>query len=231
MERYVVVGLGAFGTPVARRLAERNQDVLAIDSDERLIEEIKEHVSRAVVADASDRETLEALGLKECTTAVVAIGTDLEASVIVTAVLQEMGIRRIVARATSPIHARILSAVGAHTVVSPETDFGVQLADNLVSTFSMERVPLAEGIVLAEFPVHPSMHGKTLRDLNLRARFGVHVVAIQTRRTIEDADGRVSAKVELAGLPEPGRPIEEGEILVLLGPDEGIRGLTEAYGD
>ena len=230
MERYLVIGLGAFGAPIARRLGERGQDVLAVDSDERLVEEIKDHVARSVVADASDRDSLEALGAKDFTTAVVAIGSNLEASVIVTAVLREMGIPRIVARATSPIHSRILSAVGADTVVSPETDFGIQLADNLVSTFSMERIPLAEGILLVEMPCHPGMHGKTLRDLDLRKKYGVYVVGIETRRKIQDAQGRQREKTEMTALPHPDHLLREGEVLVIIGSDEGMKALSEAYG-
>ncbi len=229
MERYVVVGLGAFGGPVARRLAERGQDVLAIDRNGRFVDEIKDAVSRAVVADATDRDTLEALGVAEFTTGVVAIGEHREANILVSALLRELGIPRIVARATSPLHARILTAVGVHQVVSPEQDYGVQLADNLVSTFALERFPLAEGILVAEVPSHPNMHGKTLRELNMRERFGVNVVAIQHRTQTVDDEGHVRDVVNVASFPEPDQALSERDVLVVIGSEEALNALGEAF--
>lgn len=229
MERYVVIGLGAFGGPVARRLAERGQDVLAIDRNGRLVEDIKEEVARAVVADSTDRDTLEALGVDEFTTAVVAIGEHREANILTSALLRELGVPRIVARASGPLHARILKAVGVHKVVSPEEDFGRQLADNLVSTFALERFPLAEGLLVAEIPTHPNMHGKTLRDLRLRERFQVNVVAIQRKRKEVDEEGEVREVVNVASLPRPNQALEEGDVLVVIGSDESIDALSEAF--
>ncbi len=229
MERYVVIGLGAFGGPVARRLAERGQDVLAIDRNGRFVDEIKDQVARAVVADATDRETLEALGVTEFTTAVVAIGEHREANILVSALLRELGIPRIVARATSPLHARILTAVGVHKVVSPEEDYGAQLADNLVSSFALERFPLAEGILVAEVPSHPNMHGKTLRELNLRERYGVNVVAIQHRRQSVDDEGRVHEVVDVASFPEPDQALADGDVLVVIGSDQALDAIDQAF--
>jgi len=230
MERYVVIGLGAFGGPVARRLAERGQDVLAIDRNGRFVDEIKDHVARAVVADATDRDTLEALGVTEFTTGVVAIGEHREANILVSALLRELGIPRIVARATSPLHARILTAVGVHKVVSPEEDYGVQLADNLVSTFALERFPLAEGILVAEVASHPNMRGKTLRELNLRERFGVNVVAIQHKRQSVDDEGHIHEVVDVASFPEPDQGMEEGDVLVVIGSEEALDALGREFG-
>ncbi len=230
MERYVVIGLGAFGGPVARRLAERGQDVLAIDKNGRLIEEVKDSVSRAVVADATDRDTLEALGVAEFTTGVVAIGEHREANILVSALLRELGLPRIVARATSQLHARILTAIGVHKVISPEEDYGVQLADTLVSAVTLERFPLAEGIMVAELPMHPNMVGRTLRDLSLRERFGVNVVALRAKRRTVDDEGQIQEKTEVTSFPEPDQSLAEGTVLVVIGPEEAIDALTEAFG-
>lgn len=230
MERYVVIGLGAFGGPVARRLAERGQDVLAIDKNGRLVEEVKDIVSRAVVADATDRDTLEALGVAEFTTGVVAIGEHREANILVSALLRELGLPRIVARATSPLHARILTAVGVHKVISPEVDYGVQLADNLVSSVTLERFPLAEGILVAELPTHPNMVGRTLRDLNLRERFGVNVVALRAKRRTVDDEGQIQETTEVTSFPEPDQALSEGTVLVVIGSEDAIDALTGAFG-
>jgi len=230
MERYVVIGLGAFGGPVARRLAERGQDVLAIDKNGRLVEEVKDHVARAVVADATDRDTLEALGVADFTTGVVAIGEHREANILVSALLRELGLPRIVARATSPLHARILTAVGVHKVISPEEDYGAQLADTLVSSVTLERFPLAEGILVAELPVHPNMVGRTLRDLSLRERFGVNVVALRAKRRTVDDEGQIQEKTEVTSFPEPDLALSEGTVLVVIGPEGAIDALTEAFG-
>lgn len=230
MERFVVIGLGAFGGPVAKRLAERGQDVLGIDRNGRLVEEAKEYVSRAVVADATDRDTLEALGVAEFTTAVVAIGEHREANILVSALLRELGIPRIVSRATSPLHARILAAVGVHKVISPEEDYGIQLADNLVSSVTLERFPLAEGVLVAELPTHPNMVGRTLRDLSLRERFGVNVVALRSKRRTVDNEGEIHETTEVTSFPEPDQALSEGTILVVIGSEEAIDALTGALG-
>jgi trk system potassium uptake protein TrkA len=230
MERYVVIGIGAFGGPVARRLAERGQDVLAIDRNGRLVEELKDDVARAVVADATDRDTLESLGVPDFTTAVVAIGEHREANILITALLRELGIPRIVARATSPLHARILTAIGAHKVIFPEQDYGEQLADNLVSAVTLERFPLAEGIVVAELPTHPNMHGRSLRELSLRERFAVNVVAMRMRKRTVDDEGQIQETMETATFPDPDLALTEGSVLVVVGTDEALDALTEAFG-
>jgi trk system potassium uptake protein TrkA len=223
MRRYVVIGLGRFGSVIARRLAERGQDVLAIDRDERLVEEIKEHVGRAVVADATDPETLAALGVGEFPTAIVAIGEDREANILVSALMREIGIERVVARATSDLHARILTAVGVHKVVIPEVEYANELASSLVSSFAVERFPLAEGVLVAEIPIHPNMKGKTLRDLQLRERFEVNVVAVQS------PSGPDTMRV--ATLPSPNQALSEGDILVVIGQEEAIENLAKEFRD
>jgi trk system potassium uptake protein TrkA len=159
----------------------------------------------------------------EFQTAIVAIGEDREANILVSTLMREIGVERVVARATSALHARILTAVGVHKVVIPEVEYATQLASNLVSSFAVERFPLAEGVLVAEIPIHPNMKGKTLRDLQLRERFEVNVVAVQS------PSGPDTMKV--ATLPAPHQALSEGDVLVVIGQEKAIEALAREFSD
>lgn len=231
MKRFLVIGLGAFGAVLARRLHERGAEVLAIDSDPRAVEELKDAVSRAVIADATDRDALLALGADKYSTAVVAIGENREANILVSALLRELGIPILVARATGPLHARILEAIGVSEVVSPEADLGRRLADTLCSDFSMDRFPLAEGVDLGEVPVTPYMVGKSLRDLDLRKRFHVNVVSVQKRGRARATGATRMAPLEVSSLPDPDARLEDGDVLILIGATEALDAMMREFGD
>lgn len=238
-QRYVVIGLGVFGGAVARRLAEKGSDVLGIDLDERIVDLHKDHIGRAVVADATDRDTLQALGIREFTTAIVGIGEQRESNILVTALLRELGVKRILTRATSSLHARILQALGVRRILRPEEEIGVQVADTLISTLGLVRYPLSLGVLIAEVPVHPSMEGESLADLRLAERFGVNVVAVETPKPPEEEEGKGKEPgeedegeplVDLRIPPDPSAPLEAGQVLVLLGDEKAMGALADAYG-
>jgi len=230
MQRYVVIGLGVFGGAVARRLAEKGGDVLGIDLDERIVDLHKDHLGRAVVADATDRETLESLGIRDFPTAIVGIGEQREANILVSALLRDLGVKRIVARATSALHARILEALGVHRILRPEEEIGLHVADALMSTLGLERYPLSEGIFVAEVKVHPTMEGQPLEKLGLTKRFGVHVVAVETISPSEEEDDG-GTRVDLQVPPDRSAPLQPGQLLVLLGDEKALNALGDAYGN
>lgn len=231
MDRYVVIGLGVFGGAVARRLADKGRDVLGIDVDERIVDLHKDHLGRAVVADATDRETLQALGIADFSTAIVGIGEQREANILVSALLRELGIERVLSRATSSLHARILEALGVDRILRPEEEIGVQVADSLASSLGLERFALSEGIFVAEVKVHSTMEGQSLRKLRLHSRFGVHVVAVETPGSPREGAEGEGPVVDLQVPPDESAALESRQVLVLLGDEEGLGSLAQAYGD
>lgn len=209
--QFVVLGLGRFGSSVARTLSQMGFEVLGIDIDAERVQDISDEVTHAVQADCTDEEALISLGIRNFDVGVVAIG-DLEASVLATVILLEQGVKLVVAKAVSELHGRVLQKVGAHHVVYPERDMGERVAHYLVSGNVLDYFPLAPGYSLLEVKTAPEFVGRTLRDLDFRARFGVIIVAVRRGE-------------ELYPAPGPEFRIESGDILVALGPDEDLERL------
>jgi trk system potassium uptake protein TrkA len=174
-----VVGLGKFGRSCAIRLAELGFDVLAIDETQANVDSIKDDVALAVVADTTDPAELDAAGITNCDTVVLTIGAEIERSVLTAVVLKEMGIRHLVARASSELHGRLLSRIGADQVVFPEHDMAIRLANRLSLSSLYDFLESSPDYDILEFPISHAAEGKTLRDLDYRTRFELNVVGIR----------------------------------------------------
>ncbi len=226
MKQYAVIGLGKFGYKVAVTLAERGGEVIAIDSDQRKVEEIKDLVAQAVCLDSTDEAAMKAIGISEVDVAVVAIGDDREASILTTGMLKRIGVGKIIARATSDLHAQILELIGAHKVISIEDQMGEQLARSIIAPDILEHITLGSGHSLAEIIPRREFVGKSLREINLRAKYGVHVVAIRRKIPAIDEHGENKFEIEVRDFPGPDDVIEENDILVVVGDDKSIESLT-----
>lgn len=209
--QFVVLGLGRFGSSVARTLYQMGFEVLGIDTDEERVQDISDEITHAVQADCTDDEALASLGIRNFDVGVVAIG-DLEASVLATVILLEQGVKLVVAKAVSELHGRVLQKVGAHHVVYPERDMGERVAHYLVSGNVLDYFPLAPGYSLLEVKTPAEFVGRTLRDLDFRARYGVIIVAVRRGEELHPAPG-------------PEFCIQTGDILAALGPDEDLERL------
>lgn len=196
-KQFVVIGLGRFGNSVAKNLSSLGCDVLAIDINEQAVQAVANHVTHAVQADAREEETLKALGIRNFDVAIVAIGNDLEANILTTVMLKEIGVKKIVAKAQSNLHGKVLEKVGADKIVYPEKDMGTRLAYNLVSANVMDYIELLPDVSIIEI-ISPSIfHEKTLGELNLRAEYGINVLAIKREENIlvaPGADSKIKAK-------------------------------------
>lgn len=212
--QFVVIGLGRFGTSVARTLGSLGHDVLAIDRNENAVQAIMNEVTHAVQADAREEENLRALGVRNFDVAVVAIGDDLQANILITLMLKEMGIRYVVAKAQTNLHGRVLEKVGADKIIYPEKDMGVRVAHNLVTANIVDFIELSPDYSIIEIITPRKFIGKSLGELDLRAKYGLSVMAIKN----ED-------KVNVA--PGADARIKETDILVVVSSNKAIERLPE----
>ena len=211
MAQFTTIGLGNFGYYLAVHLFEKGHEVLAVDKDPARVQGIKDRVSRAVVADCTDRKVLESLGVREIDTAIVCTGSVLSDSILVTLNLKEIGVKRVLAKAVSEPHGRILRKLGVSEVLFPEKDIAVSLAEKLHNPNMLDYLPFTEGYKIIELAAPKSFIGKTLRDLDLINRYGVQVLAI--KEIIPD-------RMNL--IPTARFVVKDSDILILLGPDESL---------
>ncbi|MEA2109792.1 MAG: TrkA family potassium uptake protein [Pseudomonadota bacterium] len=216
MRLYVVIGIGNFGYYTAQHLFELGSEVMVIDSNKERIQSIKDQASRAVVADATDREVLERLGVPDVDVAVVSVGDRLDTSILITLYLKEMGVKEVVVKAVTEDHGKILKKIGASTVIFPERDSGVRLANSLSSSNVIEHLPLSEGYSILEMAASKKLVGKTLKELRLRNRFGIQVIAIKEL---------VPERMHMP--PDPDFVIKDSDLLIVVGQDESLESLKK----
>jgi trk system potassium uptake protein TrkA len=208
---FAIIGLSSFGFFLARELAREGIDVIAIDIDEERIEKIKPYVQKAVIADGTDKAALTTLGLDELDGVVVSLG-HIESTVLATLHLKELKMRRIVCKALSEEHGKILEMIGATEVIFPEKDMAVRVAHTLTHENILDHVPLAEGYSIIEIAPPSSFLRTSIGELDLRNRFGVQVIVVK---------GMVPENVVL--VPTADYVIKDSDVLVILGRDEDLK--------
>lgn len=179
MKSFVVIGVGNFGRSVATTLYDLGHDVLVLDMNADIIQDISESVTHAVVGDATDENVLSSAGVSDFSVGIVAIGSNIQASVLVTLLLKEMGVNFVVARADSNLHSKVLEKLGCDKVIFPEYDTGMRLANNLGLANIVDYLELSSSCGIIEIPAPKSWHGNTLGKLNVRKKHGVSIVAIK----------------------------------------------------
>ena len=178
-KQFVIIGLGRFGSSVARTLSELGNDVLAIDKDEDIVQEISDEVTHAVQLDATDENALRSLGIRNFDVAVITIGDNIQSSIMATLLVKELGAKYIIAKAQSDLHSKVLYKIGADRVVLPEKEMGVRIAHNLVSTNILDYIELSSDYSVIEIQASENWSGKTLNDLGLRSKYGINIMAIK----------------------------------------------------
>ncbi len=213
MARFVVIGLGKFGGYVARTLFARGHEVVGIDSDPEQVQDLRDHCTRAVTTDSTEQENLRALDIAGADAAVVSLGDRMDATILVTLYLKELGIKRIVVKALSDDHGKILMLIGATAVVHPERDTALRLAHALGARSIVEYLPLGVGFGLEEISAPPSYRNRTLRDLGIRKRHQVLIVAVKNKDNVDL-------------VPGADYVVREDDILVVVGKDEGLASMS-----
>ena len=214
MKSYIVVGLGRFGTQVAKKLYELGCEVLAIDNSNTIVQQLSNDVTHAVVADARDKEVLRALGAKDFDCAVVAIGDSLADSVLATMNLKELGIPKVVCKASNETHRQVLKKLGADQVVIPEQENADRLAKSLASRNVLDYIELSNDYGIVEVPAPGVWQDKSLIELNIRAKLGVNILAVRRGGEIT-----VSPSAEFR--------ILQGDVLVVLGDTAALNAMQK----
>jgi trk system potassium uptake protein TrkA len=223
MKFFVVVGLGQFGRSVATSLQEGGGDVLAIDQDDRRVEEVKEQVAQAVCTNATDINALRAIGCAKAQTAVVALGEkDLESSILCCAALSDLGVGDITVRAANELHGKILQRMGATRLVYPEKQMGEGIAKSILMSGVIDQVTLSTGQTVAQVHPRSDLVGKTLKDAQLRARYGINVIGIERRKSHIDDNGETVTEVTLESVPDPEDVIDDEDVLIVVGTQAQI---------
>jgi trk system potassium uptake protein len=209
IKQYAVIGLGRFGTSVARRLHEAGQEVLGIDENEERVEDAELFVTHAVVADTTEEKALTSIGISNFDCVIVAIGNDMQSSILTVSLLKEMGIKKVIAKALGKRHGQVLEKVGADWVIYPERDMGERVANQLLSPNMLNYIELSKEHSLEEIKIPSKMAEKSLRDLDIRAKYNVSVIAI-----VREGEIIIS--------PSPDQIIHKGDLLVMIGNKEDI---------
>ncbi len=220
MRQFAVLGLGQFGMAVTDNLLEHGCEVLVIDSDEDLINEVKSRVTTAIVAEATDRSTMLKFLSEGIDCVIISLGPEIEASVLATLYAKEAGVKEIIVKANSRDHAKVLELVGATQVVTPSESQAKRVVKSLVRPNIVDYLPLAEGFSISEIKAPKGFVGRTLRQLDLRNKQRLDVIAIRSGEAGEESE-------ELEVIPSPDRLIREGDALLIIGSDTDIAKIKE----
>lgn len=214
MDSFLIIGMGRFGSSIATELANLGHEVLVIDRDEERVSEIAEAVTHSVIGDAGDEEVLRSVGAESFDVAVVAIAGNIEESVLITMMLKEMGIKKVIAKANSALHMKILKKIGADIVVFPERDMGERLARSLSSNDIVDYISLSDEYSIVELKSHSEWEKKTLAELDFREVYGLNIIAVTNE---------ITKKTTVS--PDAQYEIAEDDELIVVGKDSDIKKL------
>ena len=217
-----VIGLGTFGAKTAIRLFEKGAEVLAIDSNPELVDRIKDRVSHAICIDVTQEKSLRAVNISDVDSAVVAIGDNIEMSIMAVAMLRKLGVGRIVARATSQLHEHVLREIGASEIVKVEDEMGEIVASKIAAPHVLQRYNFAAGYSIVELKLGKAFEGKTLVESEMRQNYSLNIVALQKRVPYISEEGKAAYRVVINDSPLPMDVIEADDIVVLVGSEKNL---------
>ncbi|MEJ9282408.1 TrkA family potassium uptake protein [Ureibacillus thermosphaericus] len=176
---FVVIGLGRFGGSICRELVRLGADVMAIDSSSDRVEEFSKIATHAVIADSTDEEALKSLGIQNFEHVIVAIGDDIQASILTTLIIKELGVPQVTVKAQNDYHAKVLQKIGADLIVHPERDMGIRIANNIMSSNVLDYLELSDEHSIMEIKSNHRIAGYSIKDLDIRANYGINIIGIK----------------------------------------------------
>ena len=216
MKSIIVIGVGRFGNALAMQLYKEGHEVLVIDIDEDAIQKIAVYVTHAISGDATDPAVLESVGARNFDCAIVGIASDIQNSILVTLLLKEMGVPYVVAKARNDMHTKVLNKIGADKVVFPEREMGERLAQVITMKNVIDYLELSDDYSIMEINAPKSWHGKTLTELDIRAKYGITVIAVRDEKT-----GQLTISLDALF------KIKSHDILIVLGSNDDIEEINE----
>ena len=212
MKRVVVIGLGIFGFNLARELFEKGMEVIAIDKNKDIIQKIRDFSTKAVLADGTDKDVMESIGIQPDDVAIISFGEDLAASTLTTLHLKELKVKNIIVKAPNDDHKRILEKVGASEVIIPEKEMARKVARGILAPNVLDFLPVSEDYTICEIAPPPGFLGKSIGELNLRNKFHIEVIAI--RDVLSD-------KIQM--VPRANFLIKDSDVLIILGKEADVQ--------
>ncbi len=225
MRRFAVIGLGRFGSQLARALTRAGAEVIAIDKDRKIVDQIGDQVTVAVRLDSTEEDALLAQGIDKVDAAIIGIGQDFESNILTTVLLKSIGVKYICARAERQTHGRILKRIGADEIIFPEDESAMRWAFKLTAPQISDKLEFAPGFGLAQYHAPASFHGKLLRDLQLRNKYNVNLIAVKRGQNLPQSEK--AQDQQIINVPLPETAIYEGDLLWLVGSDEDLAHLPE----
>lgn len=222
-QKIAVIGIGKFGSHLCLALAEQGAEVMAIDKDPNHLDDVKDKVALTVRMDSTEEEALKAQGVEECDVVIVGIGDDFEATLLTIVALQSLGAKRIIARATTKTHERILKGLGIEEIVSPAVDAAERLAESLLYRGVVDSLELSDDYSIVEVTAPKSFVGKSVGELRLQEEFDVNLITIKRKEQAKNLFGLRSKTAEkILGVPKPELVVKEKDILVIFGKKRAI---------
>jgi len=215
MKSYLVLGLGRFGRSLAQTLTRLGYDVLGVDNDMNIVQELADSITRVIQAEVDNEDFLESIGVRNFDAVVVAIGDNIQSSIMVSVLLKEMGARYILAKAQSELHGKVLYKLGVDKVVYPERDMGVKSAHSLISSNFIDLIELSSDYSIMEIAPPQSWYGKSIKELAVRTRYGINIVALRNRDNIIVS-------------PTADNIISQGDIITVVGSNDDLKRLRNS---
>ena len=212
MKRVVVIGLGIFGFNIVKDLYEKGFEVVAIDKNKEIIQKIRDFSTKAILADGTDKEVLESIGIQEDDVVIVSFGEDLAASTLITLHLKEMKVKHIIVKAPNEDHKHVLEKVGATEVIIPEREMADKVAKSLISPNVLDYIPLSDEYTICEIVPPPSFMGKSIAELHLRSKYHIEVIAV-----------REMLPERLTMVPRADFTIKDSDVLVVIGKEKDVQ--------
>ncbi len=229
MKNIAVIGLGRFGSKIAVTLSQKGFDVIGIDSKPDIVEDFKDLIDQAVVLDSTDEKAMRAIQMDAVDVAVIAIGSNIQSSLLTTALLQKLGVEEIHVRAISTLQQNILLSMGIKHMINIEEEMGKQLSSSLTLGKTGRFVQISEKHVLMELNVPVDLVGHSLKELDIRTTYKINVVGIKQFLPEVDDDGEIRYTSRMMEIPDPDYPLEESDVLVVVGTDACINKFVKAY--
>jgi trk system potassium uptake protein TrkA len=214
-KQFVVIGLGRFGGSITKTLVSLGHEVMALDIDEHKVQEFSLLATQAVQADSTDEQAMKELGIRNFDQAIIAIGDNIQASILTTLILKDMGVTKVTVKATNDYHSKVLEKIGADRIIHPERDMGIRVAHHIVSENVIDYIELSPEYSLVEVVASRAMDGKTLGALDIRANYGCNIMAIRTKDDVMNVSPRAEDE------------IQQGDILVVIGSNKDISHFEE----